>query len=169
MNIAQMTDQDLLICERFGEYMNADETERDRKFSSTERVVLENLGRPDCEIEEDRRKLWNELNRARIDAERDEDAGKFWFIVEWCNCCFCNDFTYNQSVPSTASDQFDRSKTLANASHTKVINIEADIAQLRTLHDAAVEERNSALLTAVEERNSALYAAGRFDLGKDWD
>jgi hypothetical protein len=84
MNIAQMTDQDQVdvethsrICERFGEYMNADETERDRKFSSTERVVLENLGRPDCEIEEDRRKLWNELNRARIDAERDEDAGKF--------------------------------------------------------------------------------------------
>ena len=57
--------------------MNADETERDRKFSSTERVVLENLGRPDCEIKEDRRKLRNELNSSRIDAERDKDAGKF--------------------------------------------------------------------------------------------
>jgi hypothetical protein len=38
----------------------------------------------------------------------------------------------------------------------KVINIDAAIAQLRTVRDAAVEERNS-----------ALYAAGRFDLGKD--
>ena len=57
--------------------MNADETERDRKFSSSERVVLENLGRPDCEIQEDNRKKWNELYRARIDAEGDEDAGKF--------------------------------------------------------------------------------------------
>jgi hypothetical protein len=37
---------------------------------------------------------------------------------------------------------------LANASHTKVINIDAAIAQLRTLRDTAVEERNSALLTA---------------------
>ena len=29
----------------------------DLRFSSTERVVLENLGRPDCEIKEDSRKL----------------------------------------------------------------------------------------------------------------
>jgi hypothetical protein len=49
----------------------------DLRFSSTERVVLENLGRPDCEIIEDSRKLWNELNSSRIDAEGDEDAGKF--------------------------------------------------------------------------------------------
>ena len=82
--IAQMTDQDLVdvgthsrICERFGEFMKAGENERDRRFSSTERVVLENLGRPDCEIIEDSRKLWNELNSSRIDAEGDEDAGKF--------------------------------------------------------------------------------------------
>ena len=77
MNIAQMTDQDLLICERFGEFMNAGETERDRRFSSTERVVLENLGRPDCELKEESRTLWNGLYIARIDAEGDEDAGKF--------------------------------------------------------------------------------------------
>ena len=37
---------------------------------------------------------------------------------------------------------------MANASHTQVINIDADIAQLRTVRDAAVEKRNSALLTA---------------------
>jgi hypothetical protein len=49
----------------------------DLRFSSTEHVVLENLGRPDCEIIEDSRKLWNELNSSRIDAEGDEDAGKF--------------------------------------------------------------------------------------------
>ena len=57
--------------------MNAGETERDRRCSSTERVVMENLGRPDCEIKEDRRRLRNELNSSRIDAERDKDAGKF--------------------------------------------------------------------------------------------
>jgi len=37
---------------------------------------------------------------------------------------------------------------LANASHTQVINIDADIAQLRTVRDTAVEKRNSALYTA---------------------
>ena len=79
-----MTDQDLVdvethsrTCERFGEYMKAPGNERDRKFSSSERVVLENLGRPDCDIKEDNRKKWNELYRARIDAEGDEEAGKF--------------------------------------------------------------------------------------------
>lgn len=83
--IAQMTDQDLVdvgthsgICERFREFTKAgEENERDRRFSSTERVVLENFGRPDCEIKEDCRKLWNELNSSRIDAEGDKDAGKF--------------------------------------------------------------------------------------------
>jgi hypothetical protein len=84
MNIAQMTDQDQVdvethsrICERFGEYMNADKTGRDRTFSSTERAVLENLGRPDCELKEESRTVWNGLYIARIDAEGDEDAGKF--------------------------------------------------------------------------------------------
>ena len=37
---------------------------------------------------------------------------------------------------------------MANASHTQVINIDADIAQLRTVRDTAVEKRNSALYTA---------------------
>ena len=37
---------------------------------------------------------------------------------------------------------------MANASHTQVINIDADIAQLRTVGDTAVEKRNSALYTA---------------------
>ena len=82
--IAQMTDQDLVdvethsrTCERFGEYMKAPGNERDRKFSSSERVVLENLGRPDCEIKEESRTVWNGLYIARIDAEGDEEAGKF--------------------------------------------------------------------------------------------
>ena len=48
---------------------------------------------------------------------------------------------------------------MANASHTKVINIEDAIAQLRTNFEDSIAQLRTLHDTAVEERNSALYTA----------
>ena len=56
---------------------------------------------------------------------------------------------------------------MANASHAKVINIDAAIAQLRTEHDTAVEERNSAAFTASANQEDLTLAKNETKAAND--
>ena len=56
---------------------------------------------------------------------------------------------------------------MANASHTKVLYIDAAIAQLRTEHDTAVEERNSAAFTASAHQEDLTLAKNETKAAND--